>query len=127
MPTSRGFGGAGRTAPPATAGASPSLALLPLRSEHSLPGGACGAAYLSPLFGVLVCVAGVAVDDRLEHSFGRATEDDGRCGILDRMVRASRERHDRQDGALGGRQGTHLILNPPRPGSIEGRRAHGIG
>jgi hypothetical protein len=68
----------------------------------------------------------VAVDDRLEHSFRRAAEDDGRCGILDRMVRASRERHDRQVGALSRRQGTHLIFDPECPGSIECRHPQGI-
>ena len=71
-------------------------------------GGACGAAYLSPRVLFSLLVPGLAVDDRLEHSFRRAAEDDGRRGILDRMVGAPRERHDRQVGALAGRQGTHL-------------------
>ena len=42
------------------------------------------------------------------------------------MVRASRERHDRQVGALAGRQGTHLILDSQRSGGVERRHAQRI-
>ena len=78
-------------------------------------------------FSPLSSVAGLAVDDRLEHSVGRAAEDDGRRGILDRVVGASRERDDRQVGALAGRQGTHLIVDSQRAGRLDGRRAQNIG
>ena len=68
-------------------------------------------------------VAGLAVDDRLEHSFRRAAEDDRRRRILDRMVGASPQRQHRQVGALSGRQGTHLVVDSQRPRRIERREA----
>ena len=68
-------------------------------------------------------IAGLPVDDRREHSFRRASEDDGRRGILDRMVGAPRERHDRQVGALAGRQGTHLAVDSQGAGRVDRREA----
>ena len=107
------------------ASASSAAGLLP-RSEHLPPGGACGAAYLSPLVGFLARVPGLAVDDRFEHSFGRTAEDDGRCRVLHRMVGATCERHDRQVGALAGRQRTHLCVHSQCPGRIEGGEREGL-
>ena len=72
-------------------------------------------------------VAGLAVDDRFEHSFRRAAEDDCRCRVLDRMVRAPRERHDRQVGALAGRQGTHLGVHPQCAGGVDRRELERLG
>src|SRR5919198_6111330 len=110
MPTWHACAGVEKTAAPATAaGAASWRAPLPRWREHSAPGGACGVAYLSPLFlSVGLGVAGLAVDDRFEHSLRRAAEDDRRSWILHRMVGAPRQRDDRQIGALAGRQGTHL-------------------
>src|SRR3954451_19872500 len=94
-PTWRGRAVAGRTAAPATrAGAASGSPLRKERlraSEHSGPCGACDAAYLSPLCLFGLPVAGLSVDDRLEHSVRRAAEHARRSRILDRMVRAPGE------------------------------------
>ena len=42
------------------------------------------------------------------------------------MVGAPRERQDRQVGALAGRQGTHLTLDPQCPSRVERRHAERI-
>ena len=67
-------------------------------------------------------VSGFAVDHRRQHSFRRAAEHDRRCGVLHRMVGASRQRHHRQVGALSGRQGTDLLVESQSPCRIEGRQ-----
>ena len=87
-------------------------------TQHSPPGGACGAAYLLPCVFSLA-VAGGAVDDRLQDSSRRAAEDDC-CGrVLDRIVRASGERQRGQVGSLAGRQGADLGVEPERAGTVD--------
>src|SRR5581483_1561976 len=102
--TWRARAAAGRRAAPATAAASASAAAprwtLRRARQHSEPGGACDVAYLSPRLLVLAPIPRHAVDERLQHPSRRPAEDDGRRGILDRMVRAPRQRHDRQVGAF---------------------------
>ena len=80
----------------------------------------CGSSFLAS-------VSGPAVDDRLEHSLRRAAEDDGRGGILDRVVRAPRQRHDGQVGALSGFKGTHLGVESQSPRGVERREPQRVG
>ena len=61
-----------------------------LLRQHSLSGGACGAAYLLPRV-LSLAVTGVSVDDRLQDARRRAAEDGSDCWILDWIVRASGE------------------------------------
>jgi hypothetical protein len=76
---------------------------------------------------LLVSVPGLAICDGQEYPRRGPTENDGRGRVLDRLVRRTRQRHDREVGALAGDERADLVVEPERTRAAEGAELQRLG